>query len=416
MSRGLKMIVSVMWALGSYFFVAAQNRSLSYYLQQGLTNSPLLKDYQHQLKVGALDSSLIRAAHRPQVLANGQVMVAPTFHGYGYDVAITNGGNYAAVVSASQPLFTKHILAPQYRGIALQNLSTSNTAQISKLDIKKNITAGYITGYADYQQLLSNEEVYDLLQTQQEILQKLVQTGSYKQTDYLNFKVALQSQEITISQLRMQYKADIAALNYLCGINDTGSVSLNAPEIYSINNNGDKTSSVFFKRFRIDSLKIINDKALTDAKYKASLNWFADAGFEASDPGILYKSFGTSFGLNLSVPIYDGKQRDLEYQKNKLTESTREDYAAFFNNQYDQQRAMLEQQLHASEHLVTQIKEKLSDSRLLMKLDKAQLNTGDLRITDYIMAINNYLSIKNNLNQEEINRFLLINQLNYWKH
>ncbi|HEY6083478.1 MAG TPA: TolC family protein [Chitinophagaceae bacterium] len=401
--------------LSTCAIVYGQSNDLQFYLQQGVGNSPLLKDYQNQIRSGGIDSMLIRASHRPQVLANGQLMVAPTINGYGYDQAITNGGNYAATVGASQPIFNRKILEPQYRGILLQNQTIGNTAQISELDVKKNITAQYVTAYADYQQMTANREVYELLHAQQELLKQLVQRAVYKQTDYLNFQVALQSQEITLSQLQIQYRSDIASLNYICGINDTGMVILASPDMMDLSV-VDRPHSVFFRQFTLDSLKIVNNKALVDTKYRPSVNWFADAGLQSSQLNTAYKSFGASFGVNLSVPIYDGKQRQLEYRRLKIEEDTRNNYASFFDRQYDQQVAMLLQQLKAEDGLVNEIKEKLKVSQLLMDISKKQLNTGDLRITDYILAINNYLSVKGSLNQAEINRYQIINQLNYWYH
>src|SRR5690348_7570638 len=314
-----------MLLLSTCAIVYGQSNDLQFYLQQGVRNSPLLKDYQNQIRSGGIDSMLIRAAHRPQVLANGQLMVAPTINGYGYDQAITNGGNYAATVGASQPIFNRKILEPQYRGILLQNQTIGNTAQISELDVKKNITAQYITAYADYQQMTANGEVYELLHAQQELLKQLVQRAVYKQTDYLNFQVALQSQEITLSQLQIQYRSDIASLNYICGINDTGMVILASPDMMDLPV-VDRPHSVFFRQFTLDSLKIANNKALVDTKYRPSVNWFADAGLQSSQLNTAYKNFGASFGVNLSVPIYDGKQRQLEYRRLKIEEDTRNNY------------------------------------------------------------------------------------------
>lgn len=397
-------------------FALGQTRDLNYYLQNGERNSPLLKDLQNQIRTGTYDSMLIRAAHRPQVLANGQVLVAPTIGRFGYDPTVTNSGNYQADVSVSQPIFTRGILAPQYEGINLQNQTLSNTEKISRLSLKKDITAQYITAYAEYQQLLSNVTVYQLLQDQQDILKKLVQSAIYKQTDFLSFQVALQSQEITVNQIRIQYRSDISTLNYLCGINDTSSAVLNEPDLSGASGLVSKSGSVFFKQFTLDSLKIMNSKELIDTKYRPAFNWFADAGMLSSQPSTIGKHWGAEFGLNLSMPIYDGHQRKIEYQRLKIAESTREDYSSFFNKQYDQQRAMLFQQLEESENLMAKIKEKLKTAQMLIEMDKKQLITGDVRITDYIIAMNTYLTIRDNLNQADINRLHIINQLNYWNH
>jgi hypothetical protein len=42
------------------------------------------------------------------------------------------------------------------------------------------------------------------------------------------------------------------------------------------------------------------------------------------------------------------------------------------------------------------------------------METGDAKITDFVIAINNYLSAKNLLTQNNINRMQIMNQLNYW--
>jgi hypothetical protein len=53
-------------------------------------------------------------------------------------------------------------------------------------------------------------------------------------------------------------------------------------------------------------------------------------------------------------------------------------------------------------------------SESLIKVDTKLMQTGDLRIADLILAINNYLIIKNLKTQTNITNLQLINQLNYW--
>jgi len=42
------------------------------------------------------------------------------------------------------------------------------------------------------------------------------------------------------------------------------------------------------------------------------------------------------------------------------------------------------------------------------------LETGDIKITDYVLGLNNYISAKNLVVQNMIARYQIINQLNYW--
>ncbi len=391
------------------------SRSLDFYLQAAISNSPLLKDYQNQISSGALDSLLIRAANKPQVLANGQVIVAPLIDGYGYDQAITNGGTYAAMLSVTQPVFTKRILQPEFEASRLSRASIGTHSMLSRLDLERTITQQYLDAYASLAQYQSNLEVYQLYRDQQQLLHDLTAQGLYKETDYLSFLVALQTQEISLGQLSLQFQTGLATLNYLCGIYDTARVILEDPRLEATLPPL-RDSSVFFRQFLLDSLTILNGRAQVDARYRPSLNWFANAGLNSSSLSTAYRNFGASAGINLTIPIYDGHQRELQYRKLNFSENTRSGYASFFNRQYDQQTAMLAQQLATTGSLVAQIQSKMDNVKLLTDLDRKLLNTGDVRITDYILALNNYLTISGDLIMARINRWQIINQLNYWHH
>ena len=174
------------------------------------------------------------------------------------------------------------------------------------------------------------------------------------------------------------------------------------------------TQSVFFKQFEIDSLKLTNNKRLVDINYRPKVNLYADAGYNSSLTYKAYKNFGTSFGLSLTVPIYDGRQKQLQYSKIDLTEKTRANYKSFFTSQYQQQITQLTQQLNATEDLITDINNQLKYIQALKDVDEKLFGTGEMKIIDYILTLNNYINAKNLITQNKISRLQIINQLNYW--
>lgn len=409
----MRSIRVISFFLLSGFTAFAQKGHLDYYVSNAIANSPLIKDYGNQVRSNVFDSLLILAAYKPQFAGNGLASYAPVVKGWGYDAAITNRQNINALIGVTQQIPNKKNLKTQFENLQLQNQSLGNASKLTAQDLKRNIISQYITAYADLQQLNFNKEISKLLAKEEMILKKLTQGNVYKQVDYLTFLVTLQQQVLLIKQLSIQYKNDVATLNYLSGINDTAAVELQDPHI-TLNPLPGTGNSVFLKQFEIDSLKLNNSKALVDIAYSPKFNMFADAGYNSSLAIKPYENIGTSFGVNAVVPLYKGRQKKLEYSKIAISERTRRNNKAFFTSQYRQLVAQLYQQLHGTEELITDINNQLKYSQSLIDVNKKLLETGDVKITDFILALNNYINARNQVAQNTVSRLQIINQLNYW--
>jgi outer membrane protein TolC len=396
-----------------YTATRAQTNTLDHYIELAQNNSPLLKDLKNQVATNQLDSLRIRAGYKPQVNATSAGLYAPVVGGYGYAAAITNEHTLNALMGVNQSLDSKKNIAAQLNAITLLSQSVGNTAKISEQDLKKAVTSQYITAYGSLQQLKFNQEIVSLLNQEEDLLKKLTRTNVYHQSDYLTFLVTLKQQQLALQLSRMQYKNDYATLNYLTGIADTSYVDLQEPGIQKTVK-ADIGNSIFFNQYKLDSLKLVNSRTLVDFSYKPKINLLADGGYNSDFASQPYKNWGLSVGFSFTLPIYDGGQRKIQYQKLSLEEDTRRTYKAFFDVQYHQQIAQLNQQITGNESLLKQIDEQMKFSESLIKVDTKLMQTGDLRIADLILAINNYLSIKNLKTQTNITNLQLINQLNYW--
>ncbi len=390
-----------------------QTNSLDYYVSQALARSPLLKDYQNQIQSNLVDSQRLRASYLPQVTAVSNNYYSPIIGGIGYDDAITNGAQVSALVGVTKSVVSKKNMSAQYASIRLQNQGLDNNARITEQDVKRTVIAQYITTYGSLQQLNFTKEIQDLLRKEESILKTLTEKNVYRQTDYLTFLVTLQQQELTLKQLSIQFMNDYAALNYLCGIVDTARQALAEPDI-NIQVLPAIDQSVFFHKYTIDSLQLANNKSLIDFSYKPRISLFADGGYNSSLAYRAYRNFGTTFGVNISFPIYDGKQKKMQYSKVDIAERTRQNYKVFYRSQYYQQVAQLTQQLKATESLIGDINHQIKYAEGLINVNNRLLETGDAKIADLIIALNNYLSAKYLLTQNMVSRLQIINQINYW--
>jgi 23S rRNA U2552 (ribose-2'-O)-methylase RlmE/FtsJ len=397
----------------SAFFVKAQIRSLAYYTEQAKKNSPLLKAYQNQSLSARIDSQLLLATLKPQVNFISSDMYAPIVRGWGYDNAITNTANLSGIFQARKDFISRAYLSSLQKSISLQTLSIQDTAKITEQELARTIADQYITAYGDMLTLDFATEIYNLLKKEEQALKDLTRANIFKQTDYLNFVVTMQQQELNAMQSQIAYNADFLLLNYLAGLNDTTVARLEEPGIAD-SLLPDLSNSVFYRRYTTDSLRIANEHSLVDFSYKPKISAFTDAGYNSSLQYAPYKNFGFSAGLGLVVPLYDGRQKAMKHARLDIEEKNRKTERDFFTSQYNQQIAQLYQQLRSTSLLVEKINQQLVFTNTLITADLKLLETGDIRITDLVLAINNYFTTGNLLRQNNIARLKIINQINYW--
>lgn len=390
---------------------STSGKDLDYFIHQGLTASPVLNDYKNQQLSNRIDSLRWRASYRPQLTASSTGLYAPVVKGYGYDQALSNGQTLEALLTVNYMLIGKGRINQQQHQLKIHSDSIKYAASWSVLDLKKNITDQYLNAYASQEQMLFNAEVYELLRKEEVVLKKLTRANTYKQSEYLTFLVTFQQQRLSWKQAEMQFNSDYAMLNYLCGIIDTAVNPIKAPDMSPAIPVG---GSFFTTRYKLDSLKNENDKIGVALNYKPKASIYVNGGYNSSFLLQPYKNFGTSAGFTLSIPIYDGHQKTMQLQQLNIQQETGMAYQAFFIRQHQQQVRLLLQQIKENQDLYPQLNEQIRFAKSLIEVDSRLLHTGDLKIADYIIAINNYLAAKNLLRQTYINGFKLTNQFNYW--
>ncbi|WP_165953118.1 TolC family protein [Pedobacter changchengzhani] len=387
-------------------------KDLNYFLNSAHFTSPLLKDLNNQRRSAKVDSLIIKATSGFQVNVNSAGLYAPVVKGYGFDEVLTNGQALEGYLNLSYNLLNGKRLNNQLEGVKIQIDSIQYASTLSNFDLNRTITDQYLTAYSSQLQNIFNIEVVNLLEKEDGLLKQLTRSNIYKQSEYLTFLVTLQQQQLILRQSNLQFQNDYATLAYLSGIQDTSKAVLIAPNLDGIKMASEQT--FFLQKFAIDSLRNANLKRNIDLNYLPKLGVYANGGYNSSFILQPYKNFGASVGFTFSVPIYDGNQRKMQYNKLAIASDTRSIYRSFFIDQQKQQLNLIRQQIAQTDALFSKINDQIRFSKSLIDVDRKLLHTGDLRMADFIMAINNYMTAQNLYRQTTINKLKLINQFNYW--
>lgn len=391
---------------------AQSKNTLSYYLDIAQKNSPVLNDYNNQVFLNRIDSLKLRATYSFIVSSEGNAGYAPNVKGWGYDNVITNGQFVFAGVRVAKEFISRNNLNTRLAGYNATIAQVLAQKNITTQTLNKQITDQYIATYTNQQQYELSKEIIHLLNEEDVVLKKLTQDAIFKQTDYLSFKVTLQQNELALQQQKADWQNNYALLNYLSGIVDNEFQPLEAPyfeetPVLSFE------KSIYAKAFEADSLKLANDAKIIEYNYKPKITAFSDGGYQSSFTAMPYKNFGVSVGVAISMPFYDGHQKQMLLQQNQLELQTRQKYLEQTERQYQQQVFQVKNQITQYDEMIGTANEQITYAKTLVEANAKQLPTGDVRMVDFILSINNLLGLRANIIQYNTRLFNLKNQLQY---
>ncbi|AMJ66224.1 TolC family protein [Hymenobacter sp. PAMC 26628] len=389
----------------------ASLRALPDFLAVAYAQSPLLGDLRNQVLQNRLDSLRRKAQNGVQVAGIGAAVASPSITNssgeqvIGYDQAVSNGGNYATFGQATKPVLNRFQLQTDYRILGNQGLVLRNTGRLSALDLRRSVTDQFLMAYAAQLQFDFSRTLLGQLRQQDQQLRQLVNAGVFKQTQYLSFYLSVHTQEVTVEQNRLGYRRELGTLRYLCGVADTALVALAVPGA-PVRRPLAGLGSITQRQYTLDSLRYQLDRQAVDASYRPKLSAVLDAGIQSSQPGLLALGHSTGLGAGflLALPIFDGHQRQLQYQRIDLGERSRRGYRQFLTVQRQQQYDQLGALIQASEALAARIREQLRVAEALVGAARQQLATGDVMILDYLNLVTSYRTLQFSLTQAETDR------------
>jgi outer membrane protein TolC len=414
--------------LSVFYGLSAQQRDLSFYLDQAKINSPLINKNKNESKIVTLDLKQINSIlSKPEVNLISSVMFAPIISHdnnsshfelvsngatdyTGYDLALTDGGQYQAVVSVKQPLFTSSRYKTYVNKASISGQINDNNIALTVHELEQIVGYQYILCIKSKMQIDNELSLLKELDEQVKRLQKLVENAVYKQTDLMLLQIEIQNYEAEYKMFQGEYMTNIYDLNLICGIRDTSMVDLREtdfvlkPDIIRNSN--------FLTAYKLDSLNIIADQSIYDLKYKPQLDLFADAGLFAAYlpyPGRI----GFSTGISLSWNIFDGHQRDIQREKSDINLQTIDFEKKNFLTQNDISKNKILNQIESIDQRLLLFEQQADQYDKLYNVYSRELSLGEASVMDFKNLLKDIAAKKQETLLLTSERQLLINSYNY---
>ncbi len=399
--------------------------NIDYFITKALENSPQIKNYNNLFLINNLQKKLDEAQNSAfQVYLTGDYLLAPYFNNnghlvstnpdpkaIGYDVGITNGGLYSALINVDKNIFNGPLLDALNNQRTIQGKSYENQLNTEKHILRKTVTDQYLNTLQNFELYKLSKEIDGNLENQLKITADLVQKGIAKVQDYLLLKVETKSQQINLNQTWQNYKNGLFQLYSICGIKDTGTIMIDS---VNLTLTAPPDSSKFLRQFYLDSLNTIAQQSVFETKYLPQIKLFFNTGLSAVEIDNIQRRFGLSAGISFSLPILDGDQRDITRQQSLIAEKITDDYKNYAAKNIFTQRRDAENRIKSLRNNLDDFKNQTEDYKKLLNISLEQLEKGNMSMIEYLTELRNYIDLQKNYISTEINYQLEISNYNYW--
>ena len=426
-----RFILALIFLLFLPGIIYPQQRDLNYYLEQARNTSPLIQKNKNDNKILDLDlQQTERILKNPEINLESNILFAPiiTHTGTsnrlditsagadnysGYDLGITNGGQYQAFILLKQPLLGNMNYKVYSKKSEISRKRNENSTTMTIHEMEQLVAYQYILCLKSKAQLKNSEIMQKQLDEQLNILKRLVENAAYKQSDLMLLQIEKQNLELNTKSFEDDFKNNLYDLNLLCGIKDTAEVDI--VEIDLQLRTETSSGSQFMTSYKLDSLNIVVDQSISELKYKPQLSAFANAGLSAVNIPA-FNRLGFSAGLTFSWNLYDGNQRKLEREKSNVNINTLQFEKSHFITQQEINKAKIKSQIKSLDEREVILGNQLIQYDKLYKVYENELSQGLVSVMDFKNLLKDITTKKQEYLLQKMEKQLLVNSYNYWNY
>jgi hypothetical protein len=406
----------------------AQQRDLDFYIEHAKSSSPLINKSKDVNKLVSLDLRQVSSIlAKPEINVVSGILFAPIISHdnnsnrfewvsdgasdyEGYDLAMSDGGQYQAVVTLRQPLLAGSRLKSYADKAGLSEQINENIIALTVHEIEQLVGYQYLLCLKSKKQADNSLMLLREMERQISVMKSLVQNAIYKQTDLMLLQIEVQNYRSEYEMYKSEQLTDIYDLNLLCGISDTAMVELidMAPLLNPLIIGGSK----FTTAFKLDSLNIIADQAINDLKYKPQLELFASSGLNAVYLPT-FNRLGLNAGLTFTWNIFDGRQRDIQREKSAVNLHTLEFEKEYLMKQNGISKNKILNQIKAIDQRIALNEQQTERYNELYNAYSKALSLGEASVMDFKNLLRDVYTNRQDSLLLKLEKQLLINSYNY---
>jgi outer membrane protein len=312
---------------------AQDTLTLDQCLARAASQSPQLHMWDNAARASELGLSELRTAALPQVRGQLSAIYAPVPGSFGYDPALSNGGQVAGQIVVQQSLYDAGMRGLKSEQLHADNARLAEQRRLTGRDLALAVTLSFIEALRAQVEVELQRAGVEQLDAYRDLTQNLYRSGAAGSTDVT--KTELQTAAARIARDKAGEAAMTArsSLETLTG-SPPGSIggvagSLDIPALGASDSLGTPTAvdvarlpDLRVAGMLIDRSRIDEDLARREAW--PAINIFADAGYLGSGmnlrlpPGEQLNALGVSVGVGVDMPILTWGATDLRVQQRAL--------------------------------------------------------------------------------------------------
>ena len=282
-----------------------------------LRNSPGLRSADNAVRAAGLARSELGTTVLPQLQAVVDAVYTPVPPKYGYDPAITDGGEVRGLISLRQSVYDSGLRSLRSDQFSVDIERLGNERRLAALDLTLAVKQAFYESLRARAEVALQRESVDQLEGYLGLVRRLYKGGSASATDLLKSELQASSARLALAKARESSSGALIALEELVGIRPDTSLRLNGsleeasgpPPDTAGGGRFDPAATLDMNVAGMLVRRSMLDEDIARHERLPEISLFADAGYLSSGDNLRLPSserlngLGYEVGLGIQVPI-----------------------------------------------------------------------------------------------------------------